>query len=160
VFHTFHLVRLVVGMVFVGSVAIFRPEAVDRLFRDLIHGPSFYQQLQTEQHRTETLDQINLRLRQRILHKEHLITLLIEGQCSLAQVTEEFWQSMHADPGCLTVLRHHFSGSNDYEKTLANVLHHAQFQIRQLPPAQQAQVWQRLETERQRLALGGHTWQH
>jgi len=141
-------------------VTLFRPAAGDWFFTDLIHWPRAYQLLQTEQQRTETLDEINLRLRQRMRHKEHLITLLIEGECSLAQVTEEFWQTIQSNPGYLTVLRHHFPGSTDYEKTLANVLYHAQFQIRHLPPAQQAQVWQRLEAQRRQLARGEHAWHH
>lgn len=146
-FHRFHPARLLGGMAFLGLVTLFRPAAGDWFFTDLIHWPRAYQLLQTEQQRTETLDEINLRLRQRMRHKEHLITLLIEGECSLAQVTEEFWQTIQSNPGYLTVLRHHFPGSTDYEKTLANVLYHAQFQIRHLPPAQQAQVWQRLEAQ-------------
>jgi len=160
VFQTFHLARLAVGLSILLTMIAFRPAAVDQLAGDLWEWPCLQQQLQTEQRRTEILDHANLRLRQRILHKEHLVALLIEGQCSLAQVTEEFWQSMQSDPGYLTVLRHHYPGSSDYEKTVANVLHHVQFQVQQLPPAEQARVWKRLEAERQQLALGRQPWQH
>jgi hypothetical protein len=160
VFQTFRLARLAVGMSILLAMTAFRPPVVDQLVEDLREWPCLQQQLQTEQRRTEILDHANLRLRQRILHKEHLVALLIEGECSLAQVTEEFWQSMQSDPGYLTVLRHHYPGSNDYEKTLANVLHHVQFQVQQLPPAEQARVWKRLEAERQQLVLGRYAWEH
>lgn len=97
--------------------------------------------------RAETTDLIAAdgEVQNRIAAKESLISDLIEGRMTLAEVTARFVVLNASHPAYLSTIRAHYAGRSDLEKTARNVIDYAK--ARCTDPAVRARVVGRLEAE-------------
>lgn len=85
----------------------------------------------------------------RIAIKESLITELIAGRATLAQVAARFLELNEEEPGYLLVLRSAVPGDSDLERSARNVIDYAAHRV--ADPARLADLRHRLEAELARM---------
>jgi hypothetical protein len=102
---------------------------------------------EAEEARAESLDLIvtDGEVQQRIAVKEALISDLIEGRTTLAEVTDRFAAMNKAYPEYVAVIRANFAGRTDRERTARNVIAYARCRIAN--ETERVRVLGRLEAE-------------
>lgn len=83
----------------------------------------------------------------RIAYKDELVSRLIAGQATLAEVSAEFLR-MNQETPTLGIIRDRYPGSNDEEKSARNVIEFVR--ARKLPAERNAEVLGRLRREFER----------
>lgn len=81
----------------------------------------------------------------RLACKDSLVQDLVDGRADLAQVTEAFLRLNRAQDSCMDIVRTHYAGRTDEEKTARNVFDFVK--AREMPRAQKAAVLKRLDAE-------------
>lgn len=95
--------------------------------------------------RSRVLDERDSFIMRRIIIKEDLVTGLIAGRTSLADVAVQFLDLNSAEPSYLDHLRTSVPGDSDLERSAHNVLHYASARL--ADPTARAAVLARLEAE-------------
>jgi hypothetical protein len=107
-------------------------------------GPSVIAEVEPDEHGRE-LTARQRTVAGRIAYKEALITELIEGRATLADIAAEFLRLNRESPSALAAVRTQFPGETDEEKHAHNVIGFVQ--IRNLPKARTAELLARLDRE-------------
>jgi hypothetical protein len=118
---------------------------------DAADGWPEYTDAATDEYR-QRLDDRQRQILARVLHKEALVTALIEGRTTLAAVADEFLRLNRDYPITLEMVRLQFPGETDEEKHAYNVIAFAR--RGGLPAARKAEILARLAREFE--ALFGH----
>ncbi|MBA4187544.1 MAG: hypothetical protein C0467_05940 [Planctomycetaceae bacterium] len=95
----------------------------------------------------EHMEVVRRELLSNIAIKDALITDLVSGRRTLAEVTEAFLAMNQRWPESMAVVRGHYPGRTDEEKTAHNVMGFVQYELANATPAQQAKVLTRLRAE-------------
>ena len=95
----------------------------------------------------QRLDAIDLDLRRQIQVKEALLTELLEGRATLADVSAQFLAMNMNSPASMSVIRREYPGATDEEKSAYNVLTFAQAELGRGCPDRKATVLARLDAE-------------
>jgi hypothetical protein len=138
-----------VGLVLVLAVAavVANPAWSAALGIDVWNLPALQEQVEADATRGRELDKLDADVLRRMELKDRLVSDLIEGRTTLADVTAEFIRLNRDRPGYATAIRTTYAGRTDEERTARSILYCASRQLSHLPPTSRAAITTRLENE-------------
>ena len=120
---------------------------------DLWNLPDLREDVRTASAQNQVLQSEQLEVSQRIRVKEEMISSLIVGRSSLAEVMTQFTVINEGYENHMIVIRQLYPGATDHEKMLWNVLDYAYHRMAHLPAWHRLAVMARLQAELQSLSM-------
>ena len=120
---------------------------------DLWNLPDLREDVRTASEHNRVLDTEYMEASQRIRVKEEMISGLIAGRTSLAEVATQFAVINDGYENHMIVIRQLYPGATDQEKMLWNVLDYAYHRITHLPAWHRLAILARLQAELQSLSM-------
>jgi hypothetical protein len=139
--------RVLLALLVSAAVVAANPTWAAAIGLDVWNLPALRQCMETEDAKRRAFAYEDAELFRRMDLKDRLVAELIAGRTTLADVTEEFVALNRDRPGYTTTIRATYPGQTDEERTARNVLGYVSQRMGDLPPARQAEVMARLESE-------------
>jgi hypothetical protein len=152
------LMRLRVAIVGLVLIALLATAAANTTWAttvgiDLWNLPDLHEDVRTASDQNQVLDTEYMEASQRIRVKEEMISSLIAGRSSLAEVATQFTVINEGYENHMIVIRQLYPGATDQEKMLWNVLDYAYHRMAHLPAWRRLAILARLQAEFQSLSM-------
>jgi hypothetical protein len=145
----------IIGLVLIGllATAAANPAWATTIGVDLWNLPDLHEDVRTASDQNQELDTEYMEANQRIQVKEEMISSLIAGRSSLAEVATQFTVINEGYENHMIVIRQLYPGATDQEKMLWNVLDYAFHRMARLPAWHRLAVMARLQAELRSLSV-------
>ena len=128
-------------------VVVANPKWATAIGIDVWNVPTLRQHIAEGTVKARQFEAQDMEVIRRVEMKDRLVTDLIDGRTTLAEVALVFLKMNQNRPGYMTVIRAGYAGQTDEERMARNVLNFVNPRLATLPADKRAEVTARLETE-------------